>query len=411
MKPYDIVLWGATGFTGRLAAEYLAQRAGEEVRWAIAGRSREKLEALRRELTAVHPHLAGLPILLGDSLDRDAMDGIVSQTRVVCTTVGPYTSYGTPLVAACAAQGIDYCDLTGETNWIRANIDAFHEQAEQTGARIVHCCGFDSIPSDLGALMVQDYAQREYGRSCHQIKHVFTAFKGSASGGTIASMLTLMEEGAKDKSLRRTLADPYALVPDHEHDWSEADSMAAQYDPDLRAWTGPFLMAMINTRIVRRSNALLDYAYGQDFRFSELSRFGEGVNGRLRAMLFARGFQLGMVSLAIAPVRKLLQATLLPAPGEGPSAAERKAGYFRSVLLGKAAASSGGAERWIKGAVAGGDPGYDETAKMLVESALCLAFDELPRRGGILTPAAALGMSLVQRLRAAGMTFTVGPWT
>lgn len=408
---FDVVLWGATGFTGQLVAEYLAENAGPTVRWAIAGRNRDKLAALRRRLTAVNPTLSDLPILLGDSLDRESLDKIVAQARVVCSTVGPYTTYGTPLVAACVEQGVAYCDLTGETNWVRANIDAFHAQAQQTGARIVHFCGFDSIPSDLGTLMVQDYAQRKYGRSCQSVKHIFIAYKGGASGGTIASMMTLLEEAAKDKSIRRLLANPYALVPDREPDWTQADQMTARYDPDIRRWTGPFIMAMVNSRVVRRSNALLGYPYGRDFRFTEVSRFGRGVNGRIEATAFALGFQAGMAAMAVGPIRKLLQTTVLPDPGEGPSREARESGYFRTILLGKIPDANSDAETWIKGTVIGRrDPGYGETAKMLGESALCLALDDVAQQGGILTPAAAMGMTLVERLRAAGMTFGVGPW-
>lgn len=408
---FDIVLWGATGFTGQLVAEYLAGNAAPTVRWAIAGRNQDKLAALRQRLTAVNPALSDLPILLGDSLDRKSLDKIVAQSRVVCATVGPYTTYGTPLVAACVEQGVAYCDLTGETNWVRANIDAFHAQAQQTGARIVHFCGFDSIPSDLGTLMVQEYAQRKYARSCQSVKHIFVAFKGGASGGTIASMMTLLEEAAKDKSIRRLLANPYALVPDREPDWSHADQMSARYDPDIRRWTGPFIMAMVNSRVVRRSNALLGYPYGRDFRFTEMSRFGKGVNGRIQATAFALGFQAGMATMAVGPIRKLLQTTVLPDPGEGPSREARESGYFRTILLGKIPDANSDAETWIKGTVIGrNDPGYGETAKMLGESALCLALDDVPQQGGILTPAAAMGMPLVERLRAAGMTFGVGPW-
>ena len=410
MKQFDILLWGASGFTGRLLADYLARNAGPDLRWAIGGRNREKLEEVRQMVTAVNPTLADLPILIGDSLDQASLDPLVAQTRLVCTTVGPYTKFGTPLVAACAEQGVDYCDITGETGWIRANIDAYHVQAEQTGARIVHCCGFDSIPSDLGVLMLQQMAEREYGRFCHAITHYIISLKGRPSGGTIATMLLTLDQ-MKEKSARRLLADPYNLVPGHEHNWSETDQQTAVYDEDIRRWTGPFFMAAINSRVVRRSHALQGFRYGQQFRYHETSRYADGLRGRLRAnsILLGLGAVLGLASLP--PLRRLAEATILPDPGEGPSAEERQSGYFLTKMLGKISNDPAPGETWLKATIKGiNDPGYGETAKMLGESALCLAQDELPARGGILTPAVAMGMPLVERLRAAGMTFEVGSW-
>lgn len=405
-KPFDIVLWGATGFTGQLTAKYLARHAPDSLRWAIAGRNQAKLTAVRQSLTAINPTLADLPILLGDSHDRAALDAIVAQTRVVCTTVGPFAKYGTPLVAACMAQGVDYCDITGETPWIRANIDTFHEQAEQTDARIVHCCGFDSIPSDLGVLMVQEFAMAEYGRYCQTIQHTITHAKGGFSGGTFASLLDVLQQAGQDRKAAKMMANPYSLVPGHKHDWSEADQMTAVYDPDFKWWTAPFVMAAINTRIVRRSHALQDFRYGSDFRYSENMRMGS----RLMASTFSGGFKLLVKTAAFSPVRRLLDA-VLPSPSEGPSVEQMENGFFRTQLLGKIPAQNGQPEIWVKGKTGGKhDPGYAETAKMLSQSALCLAFDDLPPRGGILTPAAALGLPLLARLRAADMIFTAEKW-
>ena len=372
-KPFDIVLWGATGFTGQLVAEYLARHADDTVRWAIAGRNQKKLESVRQSLTAINPNLAKLPILIGDSLDHASMQAMVSQTQVMCTTVGPYTKYGTPLVAACVEQGVDYCDLTGEVTWLRQNIDTFHAQAEKSGARIVHCCGFDSIPSDLGALMVQEYAWQNYGRFCQSIQHLFTAFHGGFSGGTVASLLLMLEQAGKDKQLRKQLANPYSLVPKRKHDWSEAGQMTARFDPDFQRWTGPFVMASINTRIVRYSHHLQENRYGDDYRFHEAMQFPKGMRGRLMSTGFSIGYNTSMGMMAVSPVRSIIQKYLLPGPGEGPSKEERDNGYFRSVLLGKIPQPNG-AETWVKGRIAGtSDPGYGESAKMLGESALCLA--------------------------------------
>ena len=419
-KQFDILLWGASGFTGRLVADYLARHAGPNLRWAIGGRNERKLEEVRQVLTAVNPTLSDLPILIGDSLDRASLDPLVAQTRVVCTTVGPYTQYGTPLLAACAEQGVDYCDITGETGWMRANIDTYHSQAEQTGARIVHCCGFDSIPSDLGVLLLQEAAHEKYGRFCHTITHYIITTKGGLSGGTVASMLQTVDQVKEDKAARRLLADPYNLVPGHEHDWSEVDQQTAVYDPDIRRWTAPFVMAAINSRVVRRSHALQGFPYGQDFRYRETTRMADGMRGRLQAngLTLGMGLFIGLASLT--PTRRLLEATILPNPGEGPSAEAREQGYFVTNMLGKVANANGPGESWLKATIRGvNDPGYGETAKMLAESALCLAEAELPPHGphgpngpngGILTPATAMGMNLVERLRAAGMTFAVSSW-
>jgi short subunit dehydrogenase-like uncharacterized protein len=410
-KPFDIILWGATGYTGQLVAEYLVRHADSAVRWAIAGRNQAKLEKVREALTAVSPTAAALPILLGDSQDRASMDAIVAQTRVVCSTVGPYALYGTPLVASCAAQGVDYCDLTGETLWMRQNIDAFHTQAEQTGARIVHCCGYDCIPSDLGVLTLQEHALAVYGRFCTEIQMVMWGASGGFSGGTAASMLNMLEQVQNDKDKARLLANPYNLVPEREPDWSQVDQADARFDEALQVWTGPFVMAGINTRIVRRSHALLEWRYGENFRYNESMR----MPNRAAAVGFSSGFKVGMGLTTVPQIRSLLADKMLPAPGEGPSAESRESGYFRNRLVGKIPVPElvegtlpelAEGEITILGTVGDNlDPGYGSTAKMLGESALCLAFDDLPRRGGILTPASALGMTLVNRLRQAGMTF------
>ncbi|MCA9960712.1 MAG: saccharopine dehydrogenase NADP-binding domain-containing protein [Anaerolineales bacterium] len=413
-EKFDIVIWGATGFTGRLVAEYLTRQYGvdgQTVRWTIAGRNPKKLDSIRLALAHINPAAANLPLLVADSQDRASLDNLVQQTKVVCSTVGPYALYGTPLVAACAEQGVDYCDLTGEVPWIRQNIDSFHEQAVQTGARIVHCCGFDSIPSDLGTLMMQEYARDKYGRFCPEIKFVLAGMRGGFSGGTAASLLNMIEGAGNERAMRRILADPFALVPDgNPTNTRVTDQMNARWDADLERWTAPFIMASINTRIVRRSNYLLGYRYGRSFQYSEATQFPRGfVGGRLAATGFSLGLGTFMGLAGFGPTRKLLEKSVLPAPGEGPDQETRDNGYFRIKLLGKLPAHDGQPAISFKGEVAGNkDPGYGETAKMVAESALCLALDDkIPQRGGILTPAASMGMHLIERLRAAGMTFAV----
>jgi short subunit dehydrogenase-like uncharacterized protein len=397
-RRFDLVLFGATGFTGRLVADYLAKHYASGLTWAIGGRNRAKLERVREALG-----IADLAVVVADSSDRASLDTIAIDTRVVVSTVGPYALHGRELVAACVAAGTDYCDLTGETPFIRDMIDQHHARARATGARIVHCCGYDSIPSDLGTLMVQEHAKKAHGVRCGRVKYFAVETKGGMSGGTIASMLGLVEEASKDRRVRRILFDPYALVPDHEGPGPDGpDQRGVHYDADLGRWTGPFLMAAINTRVVRRTNALLGYAYGKDFRYSEAMSFGKGPSGWLTAM----GVTAGMAGFAgvvgVPPLRSLAKRAL-PGPGEGPSKKARDGGRFTSQLVGLADGVH------VIGTVKGrSDPGYGETSKMLSESAVCLANDPgISREGGVLTPASCMGMRLVERLRDAGMTFDV----
>ena len=396
-REFDLVLFGATGFTGRLVAEYLVKKR-PALRWALAGRSLDKLGAVRDELSALEPSAKQLPLVAADSMDRAAMDGLARRTRVVCTTVGPYALYGSALLGACAEQGTDYCDLTGEPHWVREMIDAHQARAAETGARIVPSCGFDSIPSDLGVLLLHEQLAARGGRLAEAHYRV-RRMKGGASGGTIASGLH-MAERMSDPQVRRVLDDPYSLNPEGapgvagQEDW-----LRPRRDPETGRWLAPFFMAAVNTRVVRRSNALLGYAYGREFRYDEAVDVGRGLGGMARAAATSAGMALSG-AVAFAPVRKLAQR-FLPAPGEGPSREERESGSFDIELLGVGTAG----ERVRARVGAKQDPGYGATSWMLGESALCLAEDALPERGGLLTPASCMGMKLVERLRAAGMTF------
>jgi short subunit dehydrogenase-like uncharacterized protein len=408
-RTYDVVLWGATGFTGKLVAEYLAGRYGaaRDLRWALGGRSRDKLEKVRLELQAVDPAAKDLPILLGDSDDRASLDRIAVDTRVVCSTVGPYAIHGRELVGACVEAGTDYCDLTGEPTFVRAMVDAHHARAGITGARIVHCCGYDSIPSDLGTLMLEEAASLRHGTRCAEVKYFAGEAKLGISGGTAASMVHLMDEAVRDRGVRRILSDPYSLDPGRPGRGPDGpDQRGVRWDDDVGSWTGPFMMAAINTRVVRRSNALLGYAWGEDFRYSEAMTLGRGPKGWLRAASLSAATAAGMAALAVGPVRRLVADKLLPSPGEGPSKEVRDAGFFVSRLVGVLADGHGK----IRGTVRGtSDPGYGETAKMVGESAVCLAKDEGQTRkdGGVLTPASCMGMRLVERLRSVGMTWEI----
>ncbi len=408
-RSYDVVLFGATGFTGKLVAEYLARHHGQGLRWAIAGRSAEKLAAVSSELVRIAPGLAPRDVLVADSADVGALGEIAKATKVVCTTVGPYMKHGLPLARACAESGTSYCDLTGEVPFIRRSIDANHAKAQETGARIVHSAGFDSIPSDLGVLLLHEAFQAR-GKSLATASFFCGPMKGSFSGGTVASMMEMLEAGSHDRDLRRLMADPYALLPDRAVDRGPDghDQRDVRYEPRIGQWTGPFVMAAINTRVVRRSNALQDFAYGKQLAYSEAMSFGPGPKGfaRAAAVTAALGGFVGVASFASG--RKLL-GPLLPTPGQGPSQAARDAGFFKVRIVGE------GEGLRVDARVEGtSDPGYGETAKMLGEAAVCLAQDAaaLPRRYGVVTPASALGMHLVDRLRAAGMTFEtreVGP--
>jgi len=402
-RPYGVVLFGASGFTGKLVAEYLAGLRRSDLRWAIAGRSRPKLEQVRRELVQIDPACAELPILIADSCDREALRTVARSARVVCTTVGPYAKYGQALVEVCAEEGTDYCDLTGEVQFVRSSIDAAHAKAEQTGARIVHCCGFDSLPSDLGVHLLAEQFQRK-GQRLACAKLYVVAMRGGASGGTIASGLHMMAEASHDRELRRLLGDPYALYPDRQQDRGPdgSDQKGVELDREAGYYTAPFVMAAINTRIVRRTNALTNFAYGRDFRYSEVMASPKTAAGLVRAVATA-AVTAGMVIVGSNDRLRGLVEPRLPAPGEGPSKSARDRGYFVIRVLGHSDTGQR-AECHIK---AHHDPGYGETSRMLPEAALCLSEDPLRSRGGVLTPAVAMGSYLVHRLRRAGMTWEV----
>ena len=322
-REFDLVLWGATGFTGRLVAEYLLGRygaSGEDLSWALAGRSQQKLEAVRAGLGAA---AGDLPLVVGDADDALFTDGLAARARVVCTTVGPYARYGSKLVASCARQGTDYCDLTGELQWMRRMIDSHQGEAVASGARIVHTCGFDSIPSDLGVFFLQREMQARHGVACSRIKYRVVNFSGGFSGGTVASLLNVMAEAGSNPEVRQILADPYSINPEGQRSGpDEPDRMSPFHDEDFDAWTAPFVMAAINTRVVRRSNALLGYVYGEDFRYDEATLMGPGVLGLAKATAFTAvlGGMLG--AGAVKPLRGLL-ARMLPSPGEGPTRDQR----------------------------------------------------------------------------------------
>jgi short subunit dehydrogenase-like uncharacterized protein len=413
LRPFDLALWGATGFTGRLVAERLARRRESEspLRWAIAGRNREKLEALRASLEPGHD-ARDVGILTGDGADRSSLDAIARSARVVASTAGPFSLVGRHLVAACADAGTDYCDITGEPQFVRDMIDLHHARARATGARIVHCCGYDSIPSDLGTLVAQQRMRDAGLGRCASVKAFAGATRGGISGGTIASVLAVLDEAERDPRVRAVLADPYALDPERAEAGPDGPDPAwVTWDPDLACWTGPFMGAAINARVVRRTNALLGYAYGRDFRYSEAALHGRGFAGWAAAAGSSVGLAAAARAARVGPLRSAV-AKFFPSPGQGPSQRTRDGGYFAMHFVGVGEDRPlGGGRPKVHVVVRGtSDPGYGETAKMLSETALCLSRDEPPGSrgsgtGGVLTPAAAMGLRLVERLRAVGMTF------
>lgn len=403
-RELDVVVFGATGFVGRLVAGYLAGHAPGQVRVGLAGRSERRLAEVRAGLGGA---ASAWPLLAADLADPGSLAALARAARVVVTTAGPYRARGLALVQACAEAGTDYADLTGEVLFIRDSIDRCHDIAARTGARIVHCCGFDSVPSDLGVLLLHQAARAGDAGDAGDLLDTtlaVTALRGGLSGGTLASMTGQLEEVRASPQRRRLAGDPYALSPDRaaEPDLGDEGDLAwARYDRDLRMWTGPWLMAGINTRVVRRSNALQGWAYGRRFRYREVTGFGAGPAAPALALTAGTAAQAAQAALSFGPSRALL-SRLLPAPGHGPGEKTRRTGYFRIQIHTRTSAGL----RYLAMIEAQGDPGYAATSVMLGETALCLALDkdQLPARAGVLTPATAMGAALTARLRAAGHT-------
>lgn len=401
-REFDVIVWGATGFTGTLVSEYLLRQYGasRDLRWAIAGRNREKLENLR---DALGEDAASLPCLVADSFDKKSLQQLAQRAKVVLTTVGPYALYGSALVAACVEAGTDYCDLAGEVQWIRQMIDQHHERAQQSGARIVHCCGFDSVPMDIGVWFLQDAAQQRFGEHCKSIKLFVKATRGSASGGTVASMLNIIEAGRKDPAVARILVNPYSLNPAGEREGPDKpDQRSVSYDELAKSWTAPFIMAAVNTKVVRRSHALAGYPYGKDFRYQETVLTGGGAMGYTKAATMTISLGGLVLGASFAPTRSLLQKTILPEPGEGPDRELQQSGFFNLMQIGLLPDGTA-----LRTRITGDqDPGYGSTSKMLSECAVCLAKDDISVGGGVLTPASAMARPLLTRLTEnAGLTF------
>ncbi|MCG9892184.1 MAG: saccharopine dehydrogenase NADP-binding domain-containing protein [Thermosynechococcaceae cyanobacterium MS004] len=402
-RGYDVVLYGASGFVGRQTVQYFAEHPhGKEIRWAIAGRDRQKLEAVKAQAGGL---AATADLLIADSQDQAAVDEMVARTKVVLNTAGPFALYGTTIVDACVRLKTHYVDITGETPWVKTLIERYHEQAASEGTRIIPFCGFDSIPSDLGTYLVVRDIQEQFGVSCKRVKGYFQAM-GGFNGGTLASGLNLYESGQSEKVGNPFLLNPPGIPLDSQN---SPDPMLPEYDAEIDAWVGPFFMGAINTRVVRRSSALFEQwqsPYGSDFSYQEYMKF-DNPWGWLKAAGVTAGLGLFAGAMSFYPTRQWLRQ-YLPQPGTGPSEQTMNNGWFRCELMGEAEDG-----RRVRGLISDkGDPGNRATVKFLCESALSLVLNpgELPggqQRGGILTPATALGNVLAHRLRQAGMTITV----
>ncbi len=403
---FDLVVLGATGFTGQLLADYLLGRHGVDgsLRWALAGRSEDKLKQVREQLGDA---AAGLELMVADSHDRASLDALTARTRAVCSTVGPYALHGSELVAACAASGTDYCDLTGEVPWMRRMLDEHEDAARDSGARLVHCCGFDSIPSDLGVWFLQQQAMEQFGRPMSRIRMGVERMRGTMSGGTAASMLNIIEETRQDSEVAKVAKNPYSLCPpDLRQGPRQPYVRGPEFDQDLDSWLSPFVMAAINTRIVHRSHALAGRPWDEGFRYDEAMMTGRGFAGRRRAWTWSLGLAGFALGASFGPTRKLMARRVLPKPGEGPNAEQREKGFFRLLFDGRNEHGDS-----IRVRVTGDrDPGYGSTAKMLGEAAYTLAtvLEKGTPPGGFWTPSTALGQPLLDRLiEHAGLSFEV----
>ena len=387
-REFDVIVYGSTGYTGRLVAEYIQkQYAGSDLKWAMAGRSADKLEAVGKEMGVA----ADVPKIVANSSDLDSLAAMAKRTKVLLTTVGPYQSYGTDVLAACADAGTDYVDLCGEPAWMRDTVRDHQAAAEASGARIVHSCGFDSIPFDLGVFYTQAKAREAHGEHCPRIRGRVRKMQGTFSGGTAASFMQTMARAGQQPEILDWLKDPFSLTPGFEGPRQPHGAKPIE-EKDLNSWSAPFIMASINTKNVHRSNALLGGAYGEDFTYDEMMFTGPGEKGEEMAkMVQASNNSMGKNA---------------PKPGEGPTKEERENGFYDVLFIGDT--KSG---KRIMTSVAGDkDPGYGSTSKMIAEAAICLARD-ITRScvpGGIYTPAPAMGMSLIKRLEEnAGLTFKV----
>ena len=397
MKKFDIIIWGATSFTGKLVAEYIFKKYGSsKIKWAIAGRNLKKLEKIRYQVADEN-----IPIFIADSFDEESLSKFVKKTKVVCSTVGPYSLYGTKLVKLCVENNTNYCDITGEAHWIRSLIDHFHEEAKSKKIKIINSCGFDSIPSDMGVYFIQNEIKKINNNYAKSIKMRVAGIRGGISGGTYSSINNLLKEAYRDNSIFKVLNNPYGLNPkDKMEGLDKKDLRKIIFDKESNSWIYPFIMAGINTKIVRRSNALSNFIYGKDFRYEEAMIAGKGISGFWKAILAV--FPLAMIGLNPNSFLKKIVDSFMPKPGEGPGIEKRKNGFYNLRFY---ITLNNNRIAFAK-VIGDSDPGYGSTSKMLSESALCLAFDNLSDNYGVITPSSGMGDKLLNRLKDnAGLSF------
>lgn len=399
-REFDVIVWGASGFTGKLVAEYLFNKYGSnnDLKWAIAGRDYSKLELVRDEVAN-----SSIPIIIANSDDIESLNSMIKRTKVICTTVGPYAKYGSKLVSSCVNNQTHYCDLAGEVQWIRKMIDEHHEIAKANGTKIVNSCGFDSIPSDLGVYFIQKQSQKKYNQKAKHIKMRVAGAKGGISGGTYESLSNVNKEAYSNKDIFKVVINPYGLNPLGElNGLDKYDLRKIIYDKASNSWIGPFVMAAINTKIVRRSNALSGYAYGKDFMYDEATLSGKGLKGKFRAYVSALPLAILMSAKPGSFLKKIIDI-ILPKPGEGPNKDKRESGFYNLRFYITLEDESNAFAKVIGDM----DPGYGSTSKMLGESAVCLAKDILPDSSGVLTPSIAMGDAILDRLQKnAGLSFS-----
>ena len=397
-KKLDLVIWGATGFTGQLVCEYISYSySNKDLNWTIAGRNEEKLLKLKNRLNINNP------ILIGNSNDKSSLEKICGKTKVICSTVGPYAIHGTELIHACVKMKTNYCDISGETQWIRKIIDTYHEKAKSLKIKIVNSCGFDSIPSDMGVYFCQSRYYKENGEYANAINMRVAGTKGGFSGGTYNSLTNVIHEASVNKSVRKILNNPYGLNPVNEQSGPDKkDLRSVIYDKEAKSWIAPFVMAGINTKIVRRSNALFNYKYGKSFLYSEAVLVGDGILGKIIGYLSL--IPILMVIQKKGSIIKRIVDLFVPKAGQGPSKKQRENGFFNLKFY-----FNSSRKKYLAKVTGDMDPGYGSTSKMLAECAICLALDnKLNKNYGVITPSVAFEEYILQRLQNnAGIKFSM----
>lgn len=406
---YDLVVYGATGFTGRLVVDYIIREYGiinKEFTWAIAGRNKDTLTNLRNSYKVSDSKSKDIPIIIADSYNSKSLDQMTSICNIVITTAGPYLKYGLPLVESCVKNNTHYCDLTGEVPFIRESIDLYDSLAKKNKCKIIHSCGFDSIPSDIGVLLLQLESIEKDSKPCDLVQ-LYSSMKGGFSGGTIESMIQISAYINSNPHLRPILNSPYSLNPKEKllNNTHQKNLKKVKWNEDVQCWTSPFIMSGVNTRIVRRTNALLNSQYGDNFKYSEVSSFRKGLKGFLKAWILLMGLAIIQLSLSFAPLLFILKTFYFPKPGQGPSKEIQEKGFFKMKIIGT---MDNHKEHRVT-VLGDSDPGYSATAKMITESALSVLLnkDKIPNNFGILTPASAIGIILADRLSDKGIKFSI----